>query len=113
MNGEEFIRSHLAKSIRSQHDMATKFCNKIIDGVVDDFKKNHFNDLDELVGAASKKIRDKTWLISVLSKDGGVTASEFAELAGVCVATARKKLNSTDIASRCCEGRPYKYTLVE
>ena len=111
MNSEEFIKSHLTGCIKNKHALSLKLSNKVISKVLDDFNRNHFNDLDELIKNASDKISNETGLIGSLSKDGGTTAKEFAGSMKICVATARKILNSALIASKCCEKRPYIYTL--
>ena len=113
MNSGQFIKSHLTGCVKNNHTLSIELSSKVIDKVLDDFQKNHFNDLDELIKNASDKIKKETGLIGELSKEGGTTAREFAEAMHVCVATARKILNSSLIASKCCDKKPYTYALTD
>ena len=111
MNSEEFIKNHLFACVKNSHALSLKLSGKVIDKVLDDFKKNHFTDLDEMVKNASDTIEKETGFIGELSKDGGTTAKDFAESTGICVATARKRLNSSLLSVKNCDKKPYIYTL--
>ena len=65
--------------------------------------------LEDMIDSAMTNVEENTTVIDFLSRGG--TSLMFSEAVGVCVQTARKRLNISPYASAIKRSRPYQWSL--
>lgn len=111
MNHEQFIEKSLLDCYKGDHSLAIKATKEIACRTLSLYKTNDFSCLDGLIDEAMNEIKLKTGLIFCLSNKG-TTAKEYSEYADICIATARRRLNRSNLSVCNTEKRPYTFTLI-
>lgn len=103
---ENQIRAHC---YGEYHPLADKYAKKIIDDVIRRYKNSDYMNLDDMIQHAMDLVEENTKVIAFLAHGG--TSAQFADMANMSVATARKYLNKSPYAAAVKSRRPYLWSL--
>ena len=111
MNHEQFIEKELRNCRVGEHPMSVDLTDEVVERTLSLYRENQFHNLDGLISKAMDEINLKSRQVNLLSRPGGMTSKEYADVSGICLATARVQLKKSMLANCNKDKRPYIWTL--